>query len=89
VSAPWTVVATRSANHDLKQLDPQVRKRVKDRLAELATSPHDCAGVRQLKGRPQARLRVGDWRVIFETNVKRHEVVVHRVGHRRDVYRSP
>ncbi|EJW10179.1 hypothetical protein A33M_0428 [Rhodovulum sp. PH10] len=37
-----------------------------------------------LKGRAGARLRVGDWRVIFDQNDE--TIVVAAVGHRREIY---
>ena len=40
--------------------------------------------VRRLKGRAGSRLRVGDWRVIFEETQDR--IVVVAVGHRREIY---
>ncbi|MFI5020924.1 MAG: type II toxin-antitoxin system RelE/ParE family toxin [Alphaproteobacteria bacterium] len=41
--------------------------------------------VKRLTGRPGARLRVGDWRVIFvETSAT---IEVRAVGHRRDIYK--
>jgi mRNA interferase RelE/StbE len=35
---------------------------------------------------PESRLRVGDWRVLFEAN--RDKVVIYRILHRREAYRS-
>jgi len=40
--------------------------------------------VKRLKGRAGARLRVGDWRVIFYE--ERGTIVVAAVGHRREIY---
>jgi len=40
--------------------------------------------VKRLKGRAGARLRVGDWRVIFYE--ERGTIVVTAVGHRREIY---
>ncbi len=34
---------------------------------------------------PEYRLRVGDYRVLFE--LENHSIVIYRVRHRRDVYR--
>jgi mRNA-degrading endonuclease RelE of RelBE toxin-antitoxin system len=34
------------------------------------------------------RLRIGDWRVIFELDTVRREVTILALAHRRDVYRS-
>jgi mRNA interferase RelE/StbE len=40
--------------------------------------------VKRLKGRAGARLRVGDWRIIFY--LERDSVIVAAVGHRREIY---
>jgi mRNA interferase RelE/StbE len=42
--------------------------------------------IKRLKGDPALRLRVGDWRIIFDASPS--EIVVLAVGHRRDVYRG-
>ncbi len=33
------------------------------------------------------KLRVGDWRIIYEINYDEQIITVHKVGHRRDIYR--
>jgi mRNA interferase RelE/StbE len=40
--------------------------------------------VKRLKGRAGARLRVGDWRVIFYS--EGGTIIVAAVGHRREIY---
>jgi mRNA interferase RelE/StbE len=40
--------------------------------------------VKRLKGREEARLRVGDWRIVFY--IDRNIIVVAEVGHRRETY---
>ena len=54
-----------------------------DRLAE-EPRPH---GTVKLAGRDDYRIRVGDWRVVYEVDDVRRRVIVVRVAHRRDVYR--
>lgn len=77
-----TVVFTPAAARQWTKLSREVRGRIDVRLTEFATTGH--GDVRRLKGRAGARLRVGDWRVIFDD--RRGEIVVMAVGHRRDVY---
>jgi hypothetical protein len=48
--------------------DPQVKQRVLTAIARLVSDPQS-AYLRKLKGRPESRLRVGDWRVILELDV--------------------
>jgi mRNA interferase RelE/StbE len=64
-AAPWSVEFERRAAKDLERLDPPVRLRVFTAIEGLADDPHR-AGLRQLAGRSESRLRVGDWRVIVE-----------------------
>jgi mRNA interferase RelE/StbE len=63
------------------------RKRLLDALATVAVAPTErVAFVTQLVGQPGVwRLRKGDWRAVFR--IYQGDVIVDRVGHRREVYR--
>lgn len=74
----FTPVATRQ----WLKLSPQVRERIKKKLEAFAATGH--GDVKKLKGQAGARLRVGDWRVIFYEEAG--FIVVVGVGHRRDIY---
>jgi mRNA interferase RelE/StbE len=87
VSGGRTVVFAHEAAREFDALDPVVRGRVERALDQLATDPLAVRGqVKRLKGDPALRLRVGDWRIIFEP--RRGEIVVLAIAHRREVYRS-
>jgi len=60
---PWRVELTRTAQRDLRRLDPPVRTCVDRALRELAADPHRGGQLRKL-GAPEWRLRVGDWRAL-------------------------
>jgi mRNA interferase RelE/StbE len=64
------------------KLSPQVRERIRKKLDVFAATGQ--GDVKKLKGQAGARLRVGDWRVIYyeETGT----IVVVGVGHRREIY---
>jgi mRNA interferase RelE/StbE len=72
------------AQRDFDTIPSADAERISRRIAAPA---HDLAGdVKRLKDfTPSYRLRVGDWRVLFE--VEAHLVVIYRVLHRREVYR--
>jgi len=61
----WVVILTPSARRDLRRLDRQVKRRVEQALDQLAADPA-AAELRRLKGRPELRLRVREWRVLLE-----------------------
>lgn len=82
----WDVQLTRRAEKDLARLDPPVKLRVLEALAQLRRDPQSATGVRKLSGRAESRLRVGDWRVIFEISFRRRQVSVVRVLPRGRAY---
>jgi mRNA interferase RelE/StbE len=69
---------------DLKRLPTELRKRIIKKIEEMT---EDLAGdVKQLTNfTPEYRLRVGDYRVLFE--IEGNNIVVYRVRHRREAYR--
>lgn len=64
------------------KLSPQIRERIGKKLDAFAETGH--GDVKKLRGQPGARLRVGDWRVIFYEEGR--TIVVTNVGHRREIY---
>jgi mRNA interferase RelE/StbE len=60
-------------------------ERVRDAIRSLSANPrpHGCV---KLTGRSGLRIRVGDYRVIYEVDDGQRVVTVLHVGHRRDVY---
>jgi mRNA-degrading endonuclease RelE of RelBE toxin-antitoxin system len=49
--------------------------------AKLANYPHQ-----RLKGRPEFKLRVGAYRVLYEFDLAQGRIYLHYVGHRREIY---
>lgn len=82
---PWSVEFERRADRDLGRLDPQVRQRVLAAIHRLATDPRSV-DLRTLRGRPESRLRVGDWRVIVELDVAARTIIIQRVLPRGRAY---
>jgi len=82
----WDVQLTRRAEKDMARLDPPIKRRILEALVQLGHDPRNASGVRKLAGRPESRLRVGDWRVIFEVSLSRREVYVIRVLPRGRAY---
>ncbi len=61
---------------------------IRDKLRQLATDPHASNNnVKKLQGREGYRLRVGDWRVIYEIHDDRLIVLVLDIGPRGGIYR--
>lgn len=61
-------------------------QRIVDRIEELAANPRQ-RGFKKLQGGGGFRIRVGDYRVLYDVIDSDRRVVVFAVGHRRDVYK--
>ena len=69
----------------LRKLDPEVRGRIQGAIALLAQDPRPPAA-RALQGRPDLRVRVGDYRIMYTVQDDVLLVVVVTLGHRREIY---
>ncbi len=75
-----------SAVKALAKLESLTRKRIQTAIDKLATDPFP-PGVKKLQGDDAYRIRVGDYRVIYDVQRGRLTVLVIRIGHRREIYR--
>lgn len=72
----------------LIRCEPKVRLRIKAALAALQEDPIP-RGAKRLVGNESFRIRVGDYRIIYELRDSQLLVLVLRIGHRREVYKNP
>jgi len=82
----YAVFILRRALKELAKLPPEIYERIKAAIWGLGQEPKP-AGCQKLTGREGWRIRVGNYRVIYEIDDVQHTVTVLHVGHRRDVYR--
>jgi mRNA interferase RelE/StbE len=83
----YRVVTTRSFDKGLAKLSSNWRKRIQGKIWEVASNPYaPNHNLTKLQGREGYRLRVGDWRVIYELRDDRFVMLVLEVGPRRGVY---
>lgn len=81
----WRIELGRRAENELAALPDAVMCRIIDKLDLLAAHPFP-RGVKKLEGGGY-RIRVGDYRVLYDVRSADRTVVISAVGHRRDVYR--
>jgi mRNA interferase RelE/StbE len=82
----YQVILSKSVHKELDRLPDDIADRILTRLAGLETNPRP-ADVKKLKGRDAWRIRIGDYRVIYEIHDRILQIIVITVGHRRDIYR--
>ena len=59
-----------------------VQRKVDEMGTRLENFPHQ-----RLQGRAEFKLRVGDYRVLYEFDVQQGRIYLHYVGNRRDIYK--
>ena len=85
----YTLVFLSSAKKEFKRLDSVVQKRIKEKLILLVENPDVLKNnIKLLKGEHQGlfRLRVNQYRVIFQINEGELIITIIRVGHRKEIY---
>lgn len=84
----WKVKFTFEAEEDLDRLDKQIQKRALEKIIWLRDNFDQIIPL-PLGGRWQGffKLRVGDWRVIYEVEIPKKIITIYRVDHRDKIYK--
>jgi len=81
----YRLVYTHRAVRDISGLEANVKKRIGKALKRYVEGPLQYASKLTDAALGTYRFRIGDYRVVFDIEDK--DIVVLRVGHRRDIYR--
>jgi mRNA interferase RelE/StbE len=83
---PYQILLSRSAEKFLKELPRNIYLKISHDIEKLTDNPrpHGC---KKLKGnREEWRIRIGDYRIIYNIDDDIVTIEVVRIGHRKDVY---
>jgi mRNA interferase RelE/StbE len=79
---------SRESLKSLKLMPSNVSKTIRGKIEQLASDPFASNNnVKKLEGRPGFRLRVGDWRVIYEIQNNRLVIFIVAVAPRGGAYK--
>lgn len=87
MASGWpTQVFSREFDAVLARLPGNIRRLVEDKITEMGSRllsfPHY-----RMTGRQEFRLRVGDYRVIYDFDAAKNEIYLITLGNRREIYR--
>lgn len=83
---PYNVVIERYAEKQLQKIDRKMIPVLKDAILDLGNNPRP-QGYEKLKGIDAYRIRVGNYRIIYEIYERIVTVVVIDIGNRKEIYR--
>ncbi len=83
----YQIELKQSAKKEFLALSNTLQIRISNAIDELATNPRP-GGCKALKGAKNAfRIRIGDYRVVYEIHAAILTILIIRIAHRREVYR--
>lgn len=84
----YKIAFTKGAAKSLQKMPRDMASLIREKLAQLASNPFaPHLNAIKLQGRPGYRLRVGDWRVIYEIRNEELIILVLKIAPRGEVYR--
>ena len=84
----YKVIILPTAFEDLSRIDKPIAKRITDKITWLSENLDNIAPL-PLKGNLSGfyKLKIGDWRVLYEIDYDERVITVHKVGHRKEIYK--
>lgn len=84
----YKIVFTKNAYKSFRRIPKNVVDRIRKKLDQIAKDPYTKrSNVTKLQNRQGYRLRVGDWRVIYDIRTDELIILVLKVGSRGEIYR--
>lgn len=81
----YSLLILKRAQKELAKLPDKMYQIIRDEIRSLAHNPRP-SGCKKLFGRDGWRIRVGDYRVLYDIEDNQHTVIVYHIGHRKDIY---
>jgi mRNA interferase RelE/StbE len=78
----WSATYSKAFDALPASIRESVQRKVDEMGLQLASFSHQ-----RLSGRPEFRLRIGDYRVLYEMDLSLGRIYLHYVGHRREIYK--
>lgn len=85
--ASYSINLKPSVEKDLRHLSKRLVARVMERIEKLKADPFPQQAIKLSGTERFYRIRVSDYRIVYEVDTQAEQVTIHYVRHRREVYR--
>lgn len=76
-----------SLEHDLRKIDKQFISKILEAIESLSENPFPVQSIKMKGSESSYRLRVGDYRIIYQVDTSNKIVTIYYARHRKDVYK--
>ncbi len=83
----YQVNLPKTVQKQLNALPQEIKQRILKSLVQLQEEPRPVNSL-QMKGGQGFRLRIGDYRVLYDIDDSKQILNLRRIGHRREIYRD-
>ncbi|MBN1444651.1 MAG: type II toxin-antitoxin system RelE/ParE family toxin [Candidatus Omnitrophica bacterium] len=83
----YEILIEKHAERDLKKLPTVLFQKLLPSINNLKTNPRPLHSKKIVGSKNDYRLKVGDYRIIYEIKDKAREIRIFRVRHRKEAYR--
>jgi mRNA interferase RelE/StbE len=86
--ASYKIALKGSAEHDLRKIDQKFIKKIIDAIETLTESPFLNQSRKLTNTEASFRLRIGEYRIIYQVDMVDRIITVSHIRHRKDAYRK-
>ncbi|MCK9424964.1 MAG: type II toxin-antitoxin system RelE/ParE family toxin [Ignavibacteriaceae bacterium] len=83
----FEIIIPKPVQKQLNNLPPKIKNQIFEHVSKLAGEPRP-AGSKKLQGYEAWRIRVGNYRIIYEIEEGRLLIILISIAHRKDIYKK-
>ncbi len=86
--ASFKLILKDSVNKDIRKLPKFLIPKVATACENLAQDPFPAQSLKLIDSQKSYRIRVGDYRIIYQVDLKNRIILIEYISHRKDVYKK-
>ena len=84
--AKYKIRIKKSVKKDISAFDKKINQKLIKAIQSLQSNPYTKA--KKIIGQEFYRVRVGKYRIVYEIIKKDLEIIIYKIGHRKDIYKD-
>jgi mRNA interferase RelE/StbE len=82
----YQIIIPNSVQKQIKKLSKTIQDDIFECLVKMQTNPRP-SGYLKMKNTEGYRIRLGDYRILYDIDDQAQKIKLRKIGHRRDIYK--